>query len=62
MDNMTANSHLSSCKETIEIDATIKLMANVIAIDHLPVCQMNGPRAKRGRKTVPWIAREAERS
>lgn len=49
-DNMTANAHLSDCKETIEMDATIKLMANVIAIDHLPVYQTNGPRAKQAHR------------
>lgn len=53
VDNMTANSHFSYCKETIEIDVTIKLTADVIAIDHLPVYERNGPRAKRGRKRVP---------
>lgn len=52
-ENMTANSHFSHCEETIEIDATIKLTADVIAIDHLPVYERNGPRAKRGRKRVP---------
>lgn len=38
---MTANSHLSYWKDTTEMDATIKLMANMIAIDHLPVYEMN---------------------
>lgn len=39
------------------MDATIKLMPNMIAIDHLLVYQMNSPPAKWRRKIVQYIAR-----
>lgn len=53
---MTANSHLFYWKGTTEIDATIKRVANTIAIDHLPVYQMKIPPANGRRKIVLCVA------